>query len=312
MPPRPQLRGKNRLTASRLIAFFGCILHIPEGPSFMFKRPNKNGKKRVVPPAARRRHPDKRVVTDAPTQPVPPSAPEHEAEFARVHRRYSTREFVAVVAHELSQPLTAIASYSEAGLQALQRDRIDAATLARDLEQIRRQAERAGQVIRDLRQSVARDQNRHEPVELNALVAALADLLAPGVRARGARIVLALGAAPLTTLGTDVEITCVLANLVQNAVAAIHGAGTADGAITIRTAAHADGQARITVEDNGPGLPLDFSAKLFKPLRVIKPDGLRGGLAISRAIVEAHGGRIWAEPAATGGATFHFTLPLQP
>jgi two-component system, LuxR family, sensor kinase FixL len=278
----------------------------------MSKRPNKNGKKRMVPSAAKRGLPHMRVVTAACTQPVPLSAPEREAEFARVRRRYRERQFVAVVAHELSQPLTAIASYSAAGLQVLQRGHIDAAALARDLEQIRQQAERAGQVIRDLRQSGARDQDRHERVELNALVAALADLLAPGVRARGARIVLALDAAPLTTLGADVEITCALANLVQNAAAAIHGAGMADGAITIRTSAGTDGQARITVEDNGPGLPLDFSGRSFERLRVIKSDSLRGGLSISRAIVEAHGGRIWAEPAATGGATFHFTLPLQP
>ena len=240
-------------------------------------------------------------------------AGQRQAELAHLHRVYTAGEFATVVAHELNQPLAAIAGYSEAGLQQLQRGHGETEGIADKLKLIALQAQRAGQSIRELRKFLSRDEHqKREPVELNRLIRAIVALLVPLARANGVHIVLALAKEPLKIVVSEVQIEHVLANLVQNAIEAIRAAGKPGGAITVRTAPEPGDGVRVTVQDDGPGFNGGVPERLFERFYTTKPDGLGMGLAICRAIVEAHGGNIWAEPRPEGGAAFHFILPLQP
>jgi len=239
-------------------------------------------------------------------------ASERQQELIHLHRLYTAGEFAAVMAHELNQPLTAIAGYSEAGLQRLRRGEIESDRLISELEHIAVQAQRAGQVVRDLRKFLARDEHtKREPADLNALTRTVIDLLTPQARANGVRLVFEPAATPLTVLISDVQIEHVLVNLVQNAIEALRGAGKAGGTITLRAAREPEGMAHLSVQDDGPGFDGEVPEQLFERFYTSKPEGLGMGLAISRAIIEAYEGKIWAERPAEGGAMFHITLPRQ-
>jgi two-component system, chemotaxis family, CheB/CheR fusion protein len=200
-------------------------------------------------------------------------ARERQAELAHLHRVYTAGEFAAVMAHELSQPLAAIASYSEAGLQNLRRGQIEAEELTRDLEQIGLQAQRAGRSIRELRRFLSKEEHTREYVDLNEVIRAAKSLLAPEARAHGVRLEWALSDTPLPAKVAPIQIEHVLVNLVHNAIEAIRSAGTADGTITIGTRS-ADGQACVTVQDNGPGFAEAQQARLFERFYTTKPQGL--------------------------------------
>ena len=237
-------------------------------------------------------------------------ARQRRAELAHLHRVYTAGEFAAVMAHELNQPLAAIASYSEAGLQGLRRGEMDHDAVIKDLEQIGLQAQRAGRSIRELRRFLLKEEYTREQVDLNEVFRGAEQLLAPEARARGVRLQLTLTEAPLLVTAIPIQIEHVLVNLVRNAIEAIRSAGTEAGTITVGTAA-ADGQAQVTVWDNGPGFDEEQRALLFERFYTTKAEGLGMGLAICRSIVEGLGGKIWAERPTEGGALFHFTLPLQ-
>ncbi len=136
-------------------------------------------------------------------------------------------------------------------------------------------------------------------------------MLKSQVRASHIRLTLALADEPLTTLASAVQIEHVLVNLVQNAIDAIRDAGTAGGTIRVRTARDSDGMVHVTVQDNGPGFQDRSPEQFFERFFTTKSEGLGMGLAICQAIIQADGGKIWAESPAKGGAAFHFTLPRQ-
>jgi two-component system CheB/CheR fusion protein len=237
-------------------------------------------------------------------------ARQRRAELAHLHRVYTAGEFAAVMAHELNQPLAAIASYSEAGLQCLRRGELDHDALIKDLEQVGLQAQRAGQSIRELRRFLSKEEYAREQVDLNEVFRNAEQLLAPEAQVRGVRLELTLAETQLKVTAVPIQIEHVLVNLVRNALEAIRSAGTEAGTITVSTAA-ADGQAQVTVRDNGPGFDEEQRALLFERFYTTKAEGLGMGLAICRSIVEGLGGKIWAEHPPHGGAAFHFTLPLQ-
>lgn len=232
-------------------------------------------------------------------------------ELAHLHRVYTAGEFAAVMAHELNQPLAAIASYSEAGLQGLRRGQVEVDTLTHDLEQIGLQAQRAARSMRELRRFLSREEQMRERVDLNELLRAAEVLLAPEARGRGVRLALTPAETPIMVEVAPIQIEHVLVNLVRNAIEAIHSAGSADGTITVRTAV-ADGQVQVSVQDNGPGFDEETHAHLFERFYTTKPEGLGMGLVICQSIMEGHDGKIWAERPPQGGAAFHFTLPLRP
>jgi two-component system CheB/CheR fusion protein len=236
---------------------------------------------------------------------------QRQSELAHLHRVYTAGELVTILAHEINQPLAAIASYSEASLQRLRQGEAAPDALIHDLEQTALQAQRAGRTIRELRSFLAKSEAGEARSELNAAVRTVHDLIGPEAGAKGVSIVLDL-AEPIPPVNVSaVQVEHVLLNLIRNAIQAIGETGARAGTITVRTRTDAAQTAQVTVRDTGPGLGAEAAERVFEPFYTTKPDGLGMGLRISRSIVDSHGGRVWAEPSAEGGI-FHFTLPFAP
>jgi len=161
---------------------------------------------------------------------------------------------------------------------------------------------------------VGRGRMNPVPLDLNVVVRRACALLSPRARGRargsgvGIEMTLDEGLAPVA--GVDVHVEQVLLNLLGNALEAIQGAGMAAGTLRLSTEA-SDGMARVTVTDTGPGIDAETAPHLFEPFFTRKAHGLGVGLPICRSLIEAQGGRLWAEPQAPGGV-FRFTIPYAP
>lgn len=239
-------------------------------------------------------------------------ANDRQVELAHLHRLYTAGELAAVIAHEINQPVSAIVNYGEASLLQLRRGQLDPDRLVGNIQGIVLQAQRVGKITRELRKFLIRAQeNQRDPVDLNAVVTAVVELLTPQARANAVRLKSKPAATPITVLGVDVQIEHILVNLVHNAIQAIAASGQAEGTITLRTIAEIGGIAHLIVEDDGPGFKGTAPERLFERFYTTKPNGLGMGLAICQALVSEYNGKIWAESGATGGAAFHVTLPQQ-
>lgn len=231
-------------------------------------------------------------------------------EASRLQRQQTANELATLLAHELNQPLAAIANYAEAGQLLLRHTPLEQDKLTRNLEQISQQSLRAGEAIRHLRAFVGRGRIDPVPLDLNALVRNTCTLMAPKTRSRRIELVLDLDETLPQVMGVGVHIEQVLLNLLRNAIDAVRDAGMKNGFITMATGREA-GMARVSVRDSGPGIDAEHAEKVFEPLASRKEYGLGVGLRISRSLIEAHGGRLWVEPHRPGGI-FHFVLPFAP
>ena len=231
-------------------------------------------------------------------------------EASRLQRLQTANELATVLAHELNQPLAAIASYAEAGRLLLSHTPLEQDKLAQNLEKISKQSLRAGEAIRHIRAFVGRGRIDAVPLDLNTVVRNTCTLMMPKSRSRSVNIVLDLDEILPPILGVDVHIEQVLLNLMRNAVDAIRDAHMKKGSITVSTRRE-DNMAKVSVIDTGPGIDANRVDKVFEPLASNKDYGLGVGLRISRSLIEAHGGRLWVEPHAPGGI-FHFVLPFAP
>jgi len=234
----------------------------------------------------------------------------HLEEASRLQRLQTASELATMLAHELNQPLAAIATYAAAGQHLLRRAEPDPERLADTLERISQQALRAGEAIRHLRAFVGRGRMDPVPLDLNEVVRSACTLMSPRSRSCGVSLNLDLAEALPPVAGVDVHIEQVLLNLLGNALDAIQGAGMTAGNLRVTTQAR-DGMVQVTVSDSGPGIDLATAARLFEPFFTGKEHGLGVGLPICRSLIEAQGGRLWVEPRVPGGV-LHFTLPLAP
>lgn len=233
---------------------------------------------------------------------------EIQGELARLARLNELGEMASTLAHELNQPLSAIANYVQ-GCARLLRDMDDAvATRMRAaLEETARQSLRAGQIIRHLREFVTKGATDKAPENIRSLVEEAGALALVGSRERGVRTVFDFAPGPATVMVDRIQIQQVLTNLMRNAMDAMHDSARRE--LVVRTYAAQDGEIAVVVEDTGPGISEEISAQLFKPFVTTKPGGMGVGLSISKRIVEAHGGTMTVSQNAAGGATFRFTLP---
>lgn len=230
-----------------------------------------------------------------------------QAELAHAGRVTAMGTLASALAHELNQPLTAIANYMEAGrdLLAAPGD-LDRAMLGEAMDESARQALRAGEIIRSLREFIKRGETLRQPEPLRSLLAEGAALAFIGTDSRGIDMDVQVDRHVDLVLANRVQLQQVIINLVRNAVDAMQDS---PARILRLTAAPADdGKVEVVVADSGPGLDPTMSRTLFTPFTTTKANGMGVGLSISQTIVEGHGGRIWATPSQWGGTAFHFTL----
>lgn len=231
-----------------------------------------------------------------------------QAELIHVSRVSAMGALASSLAHELNQPLTAIANYSR-GLNRMLTHEGSAgvASALGYLDQMSRSAIRAGQVVRRLRAMITKSPVQFEAVPVRQAIDAALTLALPDARVRGIAVSVEVQPDAEEGYGDLVQVEQVLTNLIRNASEALRGSERKR--ITI-AAVRAGEQLELSVTDNGPGIPAATSANLFAPFNSSKETGMGLGLSISRTIVERHGGRIWVQDAAGGGASFRFTLAL--
>jgi two-component system sensor kinase FixL len=220
-------------------------------------------------------------------------------------------EMAAGVAHELNQPLTAIATYAQACDRLLARPITDPSDLREALRQITAQATRAAEIIRRLRALAHSHQGEQVPADLNTLVSELQDLVQTDAHVHGVRLSLQLaGQLPEVVVDTG-QIQQVVLNLVRNSLDAFGARPGPGPEIAIRTALTATGDVELAVIDNGPGLAPEVRQRLFDPFFSTKENGTGLGLAISNTIARNHGGSVGYRPNAPTGACFYILLPSQ-
>lgn len=230
-----------------------------------------------------------------------------QAELAHAGRVTAMGTLASALAHELNQPLTAIANYMEAGrdLLAAPGD-LDRAMLGEAMDESARQALRAGEIIRSLREFIKRGETLRQPEPLRSLLAEGAALAFIGTDSRGIDMDVQVDRQVDRVLANRVQLQQVIINLVRNAVDAMQDSPAR--ILRLSAAPADDGKVEVVVADSGPGLDPAMSRTLFTPFTTTKVNGMGVGLSISQTIVEGHGGRIWATPSQWGGTAFHFTL----
>jgi two-component system, LuxR family, sensor kinase FixL len=233
-----------------------------------------------------------------------------ESRLAHVARLSTMGEMVAGIAHEINQPLYAIANYANACTNTLTHEPERAVEkLPHWTRQIAEQAIRAGEIIRRLRTFAHKNPACRMAVSLDQVVRESLSLVAADLRNHMIDVDLQLEQPPAEVLVDRVQIQQVLVNLVKNACEVLADAPEGDRRVTVRTT-NSDGTVDVAVEDNGPGLPADAGERIFEAFYTTKPEGLGMGLAISRTIVESHGGKLTAESRPAGGSIVKFSLPV--
>lgn len=234
---------------------------------------------------------------------------ELQSELVHMSRVTAMGELASALAHELNQPLSAIANYLHGAERLLETGASDPDRLRDALAKAAAQAARAGDVIRRLREFVATGENERHVESLSKVIEESLALALIGVRGGDIRVQTVRDYAADTVFADKVQIQQVMINLIRNAIQAM--AGTPRRELTISTQTGEDGEAIVRVADSGPGIEPAMAERLFEPFTTTKKTGMGVGRSICRTIIDAHGGRIWVEDTLGGGATFAFTIPAE-
>ncbi|MES9961163.1 MAG: PhnD/SsuA/transferrin family substrate-binding protein [Sedimenticola sp.] len=237
-------------------------------------------------------------------------ARQHQMDLAHVARLSTMGEMASGIAHEINQPLTAIATNAHACIRMLEAGGAQNERIADVVEKIGSQAERAGEIIRQLRQFVRKEQPQLSAVNLNELIDEVVTLLKPEARRADVRIELDLEQEISTVLAQHIQIDQVILNLARNAIEAMEDMTEGDRVLTITTRQGGKNAVIVTVADTGPGLSEEVREQVFNPFVTTKPSGMGLGLSISQGIIDAHKGRLYVDSNPGEGAVFRFMLPV--
>ncbi len=230
-----------------------------------------------------------------------------QSELAHVSRLADMGEMAASLAHELNQPLAAISNYLRGGRRLLDAENRDSRARP-SIEKAADQALRAGEIIRRMRNFIASGESDRSETSLSGLLKEAFALGLVGARERGIATHIELSPAADPVAVDRVQVQQVVLNLLRNAMDAMKDSARCE--LRLTTSAADDGMVMVSVADTGPGISPKIADRLFQPFVTTKgAQGMGVGLSISRGIIEAHGGRLWAEPNPSGGTVFRFTLP---
>jgi two-component system sensor kinase FixL len=233
----------------------------------------------------------------------------HLEDLAHVSRLSTMGQMATGIAHELNQPLASIANYAFAGQQTIGADApADAEPFRKMFDELLAQALRAGEIVQHLRAFVNKAPHQRVTTSVNALIGDVLALMAAEFRLSGVHPGLALDAEFPHVVADAIQVQQVILNLVHNALDAMRGVAPSMRNLTI-TSTTAGKLVEVAVRDSGKGVSTDNLDQVFDSFYTTKGEGMGMGLAISRSIVEAHGGRLWAEANPDKGMTFRFTLP---
>ncbi len=229
-----------------------------------------------------------------------------QADLTHASRVSTMGELVASISHELAQPIMVTSNHAKASLRWLQRDPPNLTEVRKGTERIMEAGALASEIIDRLRSLYTKSPPKRKLVAINEVIGEMVPLLRSEANEYAVSIRTDL-APDLPKITADrVQLQQVLMNLKLNGIEAMKETG---GVLTMKSQLGEDGQIQISIHDTGPGLPLGKADQIFDAFFTTKPQGSGMGLSISKSIVEAHGGRIWATVNEGRGATFHFTLP---
>jgi len=234
---------------------------------------------------------------------------QQETELAHFLRLGTMGEMATGLAHELNQPLAAIRNYAQGATRRVKSGNVNVEELLGAMEQVNRQATRAGEIIKRIRGFVRKKTPERAAIDINMAIKDVADMVGADVRRLEVNLALDL-AEDLPPVNADlVQIEQVILNLARNSLEALSDDGTPNRRLIIGSERRPDNTVMISVHDTGMGVDIDDLESLFDPFYTTKTDGLGVGLSISRSIVEAHHGTLWAETVPGQGTVFRFTLP---
>ncbi|MGZ9103816.1 MAG: PAS domain-containing sensor histidine kinase, partial [Rhodoplanes sp.] len=238
------------------------------------------------------------------------AACEQQIELARVLRINTMGEMAAALAHELSQPLAAILSYTQGCQRLMAGCEGTPPDVSTYLDKLAGQAQRAGEIIHHIRRFIQKDEPLRESCDMNELVREAAAFARAETAVHGIRVTLNLALGALLVRAERIAIEQVILNLFHNGVEALAAAGDRRREITIETYAREEKEVVVAIKDTGPGVPEELHERLFHPFVTTKRNGLGLGLSICRSIVQDHGGEMWLAEPEEAGANICFTLPL--
>lgn len=233
---------------------------------------------------------------------------EHRAELAHVWRVNTIGEMASGLAHELNQPLCAILTYADATLRLMNLEQTPTEKVTQAIEKIANQADRAGEIIRRIRALAGKREPKKALVSINEIINEVLEMAKTDLLHEQVDLQTDLDEKLAPIHADRIEIEEVVLNLVRNAIDAMNETPPEQRTLTVRSGCESDGRTKVSVSDTGKGLP-ETPDTVFDAFFTTKTTGLGIGLPLSRTIIEAHGGRLWAESNESGGATFSFTVP---
>jgi PAS domain S-box-containing protein len=233
---------------------------------------------------------------------------QQQRELTHVMRLSTMGEMASGLAHELNQPLTALTSYCGTAATLVNSLPSPDPRLGEILERAEEQAHRASQIIQHLRNFLSKGDDHKELLDLDKIIAGMIDFIKPELK--NGHVKIEHHPSGYKVMANKVQIEQVLVNLVLNSLEAIKSSGNTTGNIVVRTRLLPDEMIETTVTDNGSGVDVGIADRMFNPFQTSRSSGMGMGLTISRSIIEAHEGQLWADVRRGNGAQFGFNLPV--